>query len=233
MPYRKSYARKPRNYGRKRRGATKARRGGRKRTVLVNKSPSLIPDRYFCKLNYSEQFGITTSTSYNNRIYQTSLYDPRYSSGGHQPLGFDQMATLYDKYIVYGMKYVITVNNESAASANIAAIFKNVTTVTTGIETIIERPYSTVRVLGPDSGSRNTATFSKYMSVNKIYGVPKKMINMDDKFNASTSSTPSQPCYLHLFQSTVDGVSSVTVCYTVKIIYYACFYDRIPLATST
>lgn len=36
------------------------------------------------------------------------MFDPRSAAGGHQPLYYDQMAALYDHYVVIGSKIIVT-----------------------------------------------------------------------------------------------------------------------------
>lgn len=221
-PYRRPY--------RRRRGRYPAKRTSR--TSVRIKSPSLIPDRYFCKLNYAENFSQNTTTSLFTRVYQSSLFDPRNAVGGHQPLGFDQMAALYDKYIVFGMRYDIQVYNDSSSPVDFAVVWKNVSTTTTNFELLQERPYSDLHLISGNNAGRAKQRFRGYMSVAKMHGVAKKVINTDDKFNSTVTSDPSLMLYLHLYQIAHDGATSVFLDYMVKITYYACFYDRKPISSS-
>lgn len=205
------------------------RRRAPKRTKLINRGPSVIPDRYYTKLNYAEDFSVTTSTSYNNLRYHSSLYDPNDAGAGHQPMGFDQLATLYDKYIVFGFKYVVAVVNQGTTPVRLATVLKNTATASTTITQIMEKPYNVARFVSP--GEKPTI-LKGYCSVAKIFGVPNKMVNRDDKFNSATTNSPAQTAYLYIYQDTADAITSNKVVYTVKLTFYACFYDRIPLAQS-
>lgn len=48
---------------------------------------------------------VTSATYVEASIRLNSLFDPEYPIGGHQPRGYDQWSTMYNKYLVTGMSY--------------------------------------------------------------------------------------------------------------------------------
>ena len=101
----------PRKYHRRRRRtkygqpSTRYRGSGpafdrRARTVMT-KGVSLIPDRYMCKLKYSESYAFPGVASLETfELRGNSINDPNLTGSGHQPLGHTELASLYNKYRV-------------------------------------------------------------------------------------------------------------------------------------
>ncbi len=57
---------------------------------------------------------LPTCTHY---VFRTnSLFDPNFSSTGHQPMGFDEMMQLFQVYSVYQCDVIVTVLNGSATA---------------------------------------------------------------------------------------------------------------------
>lgn len=114
MPKRKrSFKSHKKSFKRARRG--KLMRRFRRRSVtrpVVSRSLGIgFPKRMVITHKYQE-IQTVTSTAGVLQKYQwsvNSLYDPNTTGGGHQPMYFDQVAALYDHYVVIGSKIRITV----------------------------------------------------------------------------------------------------------------------------
>lgn len=97
---------------RKMRLRRRARRQGRRRTTIAK---SFLPQHRVVRMRYCESFNVTTTTVANQFAGPTlccnNLYDPNYSSTGHQPYGYDQMKALYNAYNVLYAKITVTFCN--------------------------------------------------------------------------------------------------------------------------
>ena len=71
---------------------------------------SLVAPRLRCRLRYSTNLAIVTGVlgTATNIFNLNSLYDPDRTGVGHQPRGFDQIKTLYNRYRVYGCAYKVS-----------------------------------------------------------------------------------------------------------------------------
>lgn len=119
--------RKKATYRSKARKAYRSKRRYRKsgyqrlsKTVLRSRQP-IVSDRYFCKLKYqcrqtSLALNATTAQNGSVIIRGNSLYDPEFSIGGTQPIGFDYLKSMYQYYKVHASKITIRVFNNSSAS---------------------------------------------------------------------------------------------------------------------
>lgn len=217
---------------RRRRKARPSRRKPGLTTVVSRTSP--IPDRYMCKLKYSQNVQLATTGA--NPIYHlfrtNSLFDPDYTGVGHQPYGFDQLAILYTKYRVYGMKYKITCTNIAAVPVNVAVVLKPVNTPSTVWSTIAEKPYNQVRHLAPQGAGGSIKVINGYVQNHKLLGVSKQEYRIDDDFDASMGGNPTTVAYLHVYVEAPAGTAAHNVYVDVQLTYFASMFSRVPLAGS-
>lgn len=101
----------PKLYRRKtRKGKRIRRRYRRKNAGITRQVQTAFSDRQIVKLNYFDQIvmdpGTLQAASYAFRA--NDIFDPDYSSVGHQPMGFDQWAGFYNRWVVLGAKITVT-----------------------------------------------------------------------------------------------------------------------------
>lgn len=104
-------------------GKPRARYIARKRRRLLRRfNPQIgFPSSTYVKMRYVETFTISpVSTVLNEHLFLANgIFDPRVAVGGHQPLGHDQWATFYNKYVVY--RSHCTVNFSCANNTSVPA----------------------------------------------------------------------------------------------------------------
>lgn len=71
--------------------------------------PSGMPFAKLATLRYSETVNLAGTAGILQRyaFSANSVYDPNNTGGGHQPMGYDQWTTLYNKYVVLGSKIIV------------------------------------------------------------------------------------------------------------------------------
>ena len=55
-------------------------------------------------LSYADSYAISPATVPVHVLRMNSIYDPDYTTTGHQPMGRDQLAELYNRYRVLGFR---------------------------------------------------------------------------------------------------------------------------------
>lgn len=196
---------------------------------LINRGPNIMPDTYSTKMVYCFRGTLnSTSGAIAKRIFRgNSLYDPDLTGTGTQPMGFDQLMTLYEHYRVMGSEIVVRCTNGAVGEmSDIVVVPTNTTTLPgTGNEVNGERPYA-VRRYGAvnQDGTRNAIV--NYMSTSKIAGVPKEKVRTEDDYSGSSVTDPALQWYWQILYQPADQVSSTSIYYTVKITFYATYYDR-------
>lgn len=224
MPQKRGY-RKGRKRGPKKRYNRKTKRN--KATTTIVKSPG-FSDTLFCKLKYSQSIRLNNGTNatvpYSFR--GNSLFDPDYTSTGHQPMYFDQYALIYERYRVMGAKISIRAINGNNTAAHYL-VLQTGTDVYSGLnmERLLEQPRSGISKIVP--ASSQSPTFIKhYCSTRKACGLTKSQV-MDADYASQTTGSPLQLWYFNIITQTIDNLSVASLYCMVSIVYYVQFFDRL------
>lgn len=226
---RRTNRRPRRRYGRK------TNRGRRNTGVTTYIARQPVPDRFFTKLHYvyTTQFNLLyAQTVPMTGVYQyrTSLFDPDYTSSGHQPMWHDQLNLLYAKYRVHGIAYKITcasVGANDRLSMLALGIAANATVDTTW-DTLCERRDTRVMKL-PPAGAM-PATYKGYIPTYRTWGLSKKEFMADEQFIAYFGSNPTKTTLLTLYGVTNAGTGIVD--YQIKLTYYVELSERLKVVGS-
>lgn len=162
-------------------------------------------------------------------VFQSSIYDPDLTGVGHQPLWRDQLALLYNRYRVIGVKYEVIFRNSNVNQLTWAYIkYSDSATLETNPNTLIERKEGRFVMLDSLNGRSNRV--KGYMPVNRSFGLSKKEFYDDDGFIANILANPTKMAYLHIYAMTLN--SSALVHAQVNLTFYTEFLDRVLIAGS-
>lgn len=118
-----SYARS-RPYYRKRKSYNTGYAKHKRTCTFIKRFPAtLYPDKKVVRHRYADSVKITVTAGLagDEHVFRgNSLYDPDYtqSVGGHQPMGFDEMALVYNRYRVKVSKIDVRVNLHTTSTLN-------------------------------------------------------------------------------------------------------------------
>lgn len=196
------------------------------RANLVVSRTSPLPDRYFTKLNYTELVTMNYTGILNTYQFRTnSIFDPNSTGTGHQPMGHDELAQLYNKYRVYGCKYVLTFSNTNPAYQGEVIVQNRPNgTLSANFEDAMESPYHQYKVLGAETSGPKT--ISGYANCAKIYGVAKQQWRNDDVFQANVGANPSSQTVLNIYAQNQTTATALTILVRVNLVYFVEFYER-------
>lgn len=197
-----------------------------KLTMYSHVSP--VATRLRTKLNYATQITPAAIPVYEYLFNLNSLFDPDRTATGHQPLGFDQLKTLYNRYRVYKVDYDIQWVTTTSDPVMIIAVPTNespgIGSLETSLETYSARcsragnVYSPCRIQGTvDLALLNGKTLQQYTD--------------DDTTQAVIGSSPSELLILHACFASLS-VSNVTGYATVKLVMHSEFSDPVQLSAS-
>lgn len=232
---RKAPARKPRVYKPKRK-ITKRRGGGPMR--ITNMHDPFPPYKY-CKLHYTETFGLTggTSGAFGTEVIYSlnNMYDPNYSGTGHQPYGRDTLAAIYAQYMVSAVKVKITFTNPSADGVVVGAQLQPVETTYALAgkfqDAVAESPFSWIRPI--NNTGNQVATVTQYTSLAKLSGLNRLQWNTQlDQYGAAVGSSPSKQAWLRIAVGSDSGDTGVTIIGRVQFTFYTKWWQRITLSQS-
>lgn len=207
MPYGKTRRYRKRTTGK--RTARPRKRTYRRRTKRAPIYNTVVPKTKIMRMIYHDgphtwdpgAFG--TPSIYSFRA--NSIYDPNLTGLGHQPMGHDQMALLYAKYIVLGSR--ITVKIWSAdASSNIISICGIITDADTTIgpsgafqmSEILENNKVSYKYVTHRVDVAKPTTITRNFSAKRFFNV-KDMRDNHAEYGAQIGANPQDQAYFHVF----------------------------------
>lgn len=202
-------------------------------THVIIRGPTIVPDSYSVKLIYSDTQGLT-STSGALAKYQyrgNSLYDPDFTGTGNQPVGFDELMLLYNKFRVMGSKITVRATVGATTQTDDLVVLPTVTSTLTGVsnDTIAEQPFAKRRI---GKFGFITPTITQYTSTGAMYGQSKQAVRSEDDFAGDASNNPNNVWFWSISYQPVDRTSNQAIYFSCKIEYYCTFYERKVLTQS-
>lgn len=185
-------------------------------------------------LVYADQFTLTSANSTNlfgaERSFRLSdLYDPDFTSTGHQPYGFDQIKAFYSNFIVKSCDVEVTFSDPSTDGLYVGVMGKSYydssTLVGSSISNQIEKQVSWVKALN-NTGSQ-VVRFNHHYDMAALNGLTKTQYLSDtSQFGARVSATPASVGYLSLAVADPASSSGQTVKVTIKMAFNTQFFGR-------
>ena len=201
------------------------------KTVVVSPNQGLVPISYTSTLKYQEVVQFTALVGAGN-YYQfnlNSIYDPNYTSTGHQPMGRDQLEGLYGKYRVNSVRYqVIPFLTTGAYASMWVGPINTTSSVGVGFK---EYPSTQTRLLNQYNAS-TTAVVNGNVNLWELASTTKAKYDADDLFAANMSNDPTEKMLLTIYiDNAITGVTA-TILATVTMWMNVTCYDRVELAQS-
>lgn len=213
---------------------TATRRGRRRRKKQKNKlvsHQSPIPDVYATVMKYFDVSTVTTGFTKLQQYRANSLYDPDLTGVGHQPMGYDQLKILYNRYRVDAVHYTITVSNRVSEQLIIGVLPTNGATPST-LGEALEQPRTKFMALAPNGSGDSTKTLSGWISLKDVAAASGSMYKNDDRYQSGVDANPAEAIELNIFSSTATGSSTLLYDISVMLTYKVSMFDRIMLTQS-
>lgn len=189
-----------------------------------------VPSARYAKLSYCDTVGGTvTAYLYNTWTWQSSLYDPYALMGGHQPMYFDQFATLYRKYTVLGIGYTFQVVTDASTNGPLFATVTTSGNLTAPSSLSMARERKGTKETTVSHGYRGH--LKGYISVKNVLGLTAGQLRIDDQYSALVSANPAIPAYMHLqlFNLCPNNITAYISC---RLTFYCRFFDPIDVGQS-
>ena len=175
----------------------------------------------------TEQADITT-VPFTHFFRLNSMYDPDYSFIGHQPYYYDQMASLYDRYTVFGCKVVLRAATDKKNGIIGFKAQPDVTGIASAVQAL-ERPMVKYAII--NSGGPST-TLSSYYRMSSLFGVSRKTIADEQNYSALNTANPTNTYFVQVFAQAADSLTPLDVSITLELTYYARWNNRVRVAQS-
>jgi hypothetical protein len=191
--------------------------------------PIGYPDRVKTTLLYCDTLSISgTAQQYTYR--GNALFDPDFTSTGHQPFYYDQYIAVYEKYRVYAAKMYIRVLNMGENVATMVCIpASQIPTITT-LNQALESPRAVSTGPLPPNGNYKAQELNLNVSTREILGLTAPQL-YDADFAATFSSNPVELWYYSLYFNPA-GSSTLDLQVQIRLEYQCEFFDRAPVALS-
>lgn len=208
-------------------------RQGKQRTKvhLANFRGPALPDSIRSELVYTDYISIAPGAQVGQYVYRgNSLFDPDYTSTGHQPYYFDQIANIYSRYRVYASSiHVELMNNVGTSPVTLTVIpSTNIVTVTAGTYFEEYPRAKSAKLLGV-SGYQ-TSQVRHRVTTTEILGLRGSQIN-DEDYSALTGSNPLQLWYWTIAARDLNP-TNVSITLKVTLRFDCEFFDRIEVTPS-
>lgn len=226
MP-RKNKMRRPHKAGRRR---VPRRKGRVARATTVNRSINLISPRYITRLKYSDTYALSVlSLGINQQEWRmNSCFDPDLSGVGHQPMGFDQLAALYNRYRVFAFSWKIIAASASAAQDCFVIPMNSGTNPFASWSNAAEFPRAIAKTTAPTGPA---IRFFGRMYLPNLSGVTPTQYKTDDRFQAQNGANPLENMTLQFGAVNQSGVTAA-IYLTVVLVYHVEWFDPIQPAQS-
>lgn len=182
-------------------------------------------------LRYCQEFsvvgGAAVITNYIFRL--NSIFDPDYAVGGHQPLGHDQWAAIYETYRVNRAKITILPVSDAAGHTTPALLTLGVRDRVTTLPTINSTDlfesssYTSPIVIGPLGHDAYLRKLVQEVDIGKFTGV--KDMSADTTLNATFGANPVEAVYGHVAVCPINGNTPGTHKFLATIEYDCTFTD--------
>jgi len=220
------------NYKRKNNDVQKTRKG---EPLIVYASPAgVVPSKILHKSTYYEN-ALNSGTgivSYNYQ-FRSSANDPNFTLGigSHQPYGYDQFATLYNRTRVMKMVFTVRFTNNEAFQPVVVAMYNSPDSgIPTGLQ-ILEQPGNQKKLIG-SAGGVNTATIKRTVYPWIVLGKTKEEYLNDENVVASIAGNPAEMAYTGILILAQNTNLASGVNFTVELDMWIQYESPLIVATS-
>lgn len=182
----------------------------------------------YAKLQYFEELSINPSGTAASVGYRANgMFDPLVSTGGHQPMGFDQLMAIYDHFEVFGSK--ITVRFLPNGEQYYCGIYldDDSTSVPVNPTQLMEQRGNSMSTLSVTS--IKPTIISKKYSQRRTFG---KSVRGADSQKGTAAADPTEQANFEVWCCGVAGADPGPVTVLVKIEYFAKFSELRTLSQS-
>lgn len=235
MPYKRKYRkRKPRTYPRR------YRKKRRRRLPETG-----FPMSKLVKLKYVTEIQLDAASNAVavHNFMSNGIFDPDVTGVGHQPLGHDQWASVYDRYTVVGAK--IKATPIATSSAGLSPSYYGVilqdssdalSTPSMSPTELLEQkltsngPKTFGSTISNNAGTR-TVSAVKHFSAKKFFGT-KSVTGSGSAYSADFGASPVEQVYFTVWSASAGGNNPTSFTMNVEIEYICLLQQPVTLARS-
>jgi hypothetical protein len=126
------------------------------------------------------------------------LFDPDFTSTGHQPMGFDQMIVFYNHFAVDKSRILCTFKNQATGTMRVALRVDADTTPITNYDTLLEFGGLTTDTLESKGVYGANKELTLTADIPRLQGIPRKNITTDPSLIGNAGASPSDGTFFHI-----------------------------------
>lgn len=216
------------------------RRAGRKtykrRRTSISRAPrgwKPFGNSRIARLTYCDNIALDPgANTVAGRVFRANgLFDPDVALGGHQPYGFDQLMSIYNRFCVLGAKIVVTaVPAASFASYIIAVKLSDVATITSTTPTVLqEQPGYRYKLIT----NGNTTPTPRMVHTYSARRMCRPGFMFNDQYCGTVSNDPNDQWFFHVLTAAANpNADNGPMTFNIRIDYIAKFMNPTELAAS-
>jgi hypothetical protein len=161
-------------------------------------------------LRYSTEADMTSTSGVpvGYVIRANDLFDPDFTSSGHQPMGFDQMMLFYNHFCVIRSKIRVVFRNLTAPACTVCIRVDADSSLLTTIDRIVEFGGCVTETCEATGGYGANKELMLDVSIPRVQGVPLAAILADANLRGTAAASPSEVSYFHLMLWNTNGVTA-------------------------
>jgi len=191
-----------------------------------------IPDSLRTKLRYGTTGTASTTLGglYTYQFRGNSAFDPDYTGSGSQPTYHDQLASMYNSYVVLSseleVEFIALTTQTVPALVGIFPAY-NLAVGTTAFDCAATRYAVSKTIYG--SGGAIKCSMKQSQSTAQQFGVAERAIIDDDLYSASTSASPAaaQTWYWTIFAQDESGTATLVIQWRAVLVFDVKYFDPI------
>jgi hypothetical protein len=209
------------------------RRGRKQRKASISLNPIFMPINQRHTLAFADRRQLTEPTvgaGVNYTYTLNGMFDPNITGAGAQPVGFDPISAMFQRYRVVGVRFQITVVNRSQNSLTCGYCLSDTNALASTILAWFVDPKSTSFTMGGQSGGNNMRIIDRTLKPWDALTVPKAQYMTARDYSGSAIANPPINLYLIVWATGTTAIADVDL--VVKISYLTEFQSVILQASS-
>jgi len=185
-----------------------------------------FPDRLTTFLEYVDTINLAGGVpSPNPQVFSlNSVYDPDQTNTGHQPLGYDQLVAIYNKYLVTEVYYKLEFANNATAPLKVVFLASETDISGRSVDILAETKFAKTFLIGRVDAGSNIHTCEGQYKIPSIMG--QQWLDPDSTMYANYNASPSDGCFFIIKCASLDGTANANLYIRVKLVYKVTFKDR-------
>jgi len=203
-------------------------------TVMVERWMPVFAPSVTAVLRYADVFGMATTsgTVTSTQVFRANdLYDPDFSSTGHQPMGFDQLMLWYNHFTVRRARLICNFKNTGSTNPTVCIRVDGDSTALTSTSRILELGNCVSEILEYKGVQGSTKQLELSVDIAKLQGVSQKTITADANLRGSAAASPVEVSYFHVTMWDSNAATGSGTCDFI-LEQEATFYEPRDLSTS-